>query len=112
HFHLDQLVVTRAPDGDLNRRAARPAQLGHRLVAGPAFGVFAADFGDDVAAPNALLVGGRSFEQRHDRDVAVDDVDADAEAVVMPFLPFTQRGIRLRVHEARMRIERLEHAVY
>ena len=111
HFDVDQLVVARAPDRHLHRRAARPAQLQHRLLARPALRVLAVDLRDHIAAADALLVRRRSLEQRHDGDVAVDDVDADAEPVIVPFLPLAQLRVGLRIHEARMRIERLQHAV-
>ena len=52
----------------------------------------------------------RAFEERDDRDLAVDDGDRDAEAVVAAFLPLAHLRVGAGIHEARMRIERLEHA--
>ena len=99
-----------AADGHLHRRVLRPAQLAHGLIARPALRVLAVDPGDHVTAADALLVGGRAFEQRLHRDVLVDDLDRDPEAVVAAFLPFAELRELLRVHETRVGIERLQHA--
>ena len=44
------------------------------------------------------LVGRRALENRHHGDVAVDDLDLDAEAVVLAFLPLAHlrvvRGLK------------------
>jgi hypothetical protein len=87
-----------------------PAELGHGLIARPALGVVVLDLGDDVAAPHAALIGGRAFEHVHDGHFAArGGLDGDPEAVVAPFLTLAHLGVGLRVHEARMRIERIEH---
>jgi len=105
-----ELVVPAALHRDAHRRALRPAQLLDRIVAGPALGVFAFNLRNDVAAPQPLLVGGRALEEGHDGNLAVDDRDRDAEAVITTFLAFAHLGIRARVHEAGVRIQRLEHS--
>ena len=87
------------------------AQLADRVVGGPALGGLAFDLGDHVAAADALVVGRRALEHPHGGDVAVGRLDGDAEPVVAPFLPLAHLRVAARVHEARVRIERLEHAV-
>ena len=69
------------------------------------------DAGDDVAATQTLLERRRPLENRHDGDVAVDHLNLDAEAVILAFLPLAHLRVGARVEEARMRVERLEHAV-
>ena len=81
---IDQLVVPAALERDANGSALRPAQLPHGIVAGPPFGLFAFNLGDDVAAPQALLIGWRAFEQRDDGNLAIHDGDGDAETVYRP----------------------------
>jgi hypothetical protein len=76
----------------------------------PSLGRFAFDRGDDVAATHAALVGGRAFVDAGDGDVAVDRPDQDADAVVASLLAFAALRKALRIHEARMRIERLQQA--
>src|SRR5204863_358870 len=107
---VDQLVEAAALERNLDGRSFGTAQLSHRVVARPALGLFAFDFRDDVAAPKALLIRWRAFEERDDRDFAIDDGDRNAEAVVTPLLPLAHLGVRAGIHEARMRVERLEHA--
>ncbi len=82
----------------------------HRVVARPALRLLAFDLPDDVAAAEALLIGRRSFEERDDGDFTVNHGDRDAETVVAAFLPLAHLRVRAGIHEARMRIERLEHA--
>ena len=122
HLDVDQLVVARALERNLDEGALRPPEhldgaVGQRgpgqrlpLFVLPGADVLAGDAHDDVAAPDPLLVGRRAFEQRHDVDVEVDDLDRDPEAVVVPFLPLPHLLVVLRVHKARMRVERLQHA--
>jgi len=57
--------------------------------------------------------GARDLEVAHHSGagVAVDDVDADPEAVIVALLALAQLRIGLGIHEAGVRIERLEHAV-
>ena len=107
---FDQLGIAFAAQADLDLCALGAAQLLDGLVAGPALGVLPFDTGDHVAAADALLVGRRPFEERHDGDVAVDRRDADAEAVVAAFLALAHLGVGAGVEEARVRVERLEHA--
>ena len=107
---VDHLRVAAAPQRNLHRRAARAAQLLHRLVGVPALRVLARDVRDDVALPHALLVGRRSLEHELRDDVAVHGADLDPDAVVVPFLPLAHLRVLARVEEARMRIERREHA--
>src|SRR5262245_28506013 len=52
----------------------------------------------------------RSLEDVEDGDVAVHDVDGDAETVVAALLPLAHLGKTAGVHEARMRIQRLQQA--
>ena len=106
---LDGFVVGGASNRDVHRRALGSAQLSHRLFGVPALGRLALDEDDDVATAQTSLVRGRAFEDVEDGDVAIDDVDGDAQAVVAAFLALTHLGKTARVHEARMRIERLEH---
>jgi hypothetical protein len=68
-----------------------------------------ASSGDDVAAADTELVRGRALEQLLHRDVAIDGHDGDAEPVVASLLALAQLSILAWIHEARMRIERLEH---
>ena len=96
---------------DVDEGALRPAQLGHGLLGGPAGEVLVARLGDHVAAAQALLVRRRPFEHPHDGDVAVERLNGDAEAVVALLLTLAHLGVGARVHEARMRVERLQHAV-
>ena len=91
-------------------RLLRSAQAADGLLARPPFRVLAFDLGDHVAAAKSLLVRRGSFEDVEDRDVAIDDVDRDAEAVVATLLPLAHLREAAGVHEARMRIERLQHA--
>ena len=111
HVHRNQIVEALAANADRDERALRPLEPAHRLIAGPALGVLAFDARDHVAAANALAVRGRAFEDAHDGDVAVDGDDGEAEAVVAAFLPLAHLRVGPRIHEARMRIERLQHAV-
>jgi hypothetical protein len=83
---------------------------GRRLLAGPALRILAIDFRDDVAAAHALPVGRRSFEQAHRRDVAIDHLDGDTQAVVAALLALAHLPVRARVEEARVRVQRLQHA--
>ena len=99
-----------AADRHLHGRVLRPAQLAHGLIARPALRVLAVDPCDHVTAADALLIGGRAFEQRLHRDVLVDDLDRDPEPVVAAFLPLAELRELLRVHETRVGIERLQHA--
>ena len=119
-LQVDQLIVAAALDRDVDRGALRPLQQLDRVLAGHplgvlhrhlAGGILAFDAGDDVAAAKPLLEGGGSFEDRHDRDVAVDRLNLDAEPVVASFLPFTHLRILARVEEARMGVERFQHAL-
>ena len=109
-FEWNQLVVAGAADTELHRGALWSAQFAHGLIARPALGILGANARDDVAASDALLVRGRALEERLDGDIAVHDRDRDAETVVVPFLFFAQLSVGLRIHEARMGIERLQHA--
>src|SRR5690606_20896728 len=83
------------------------------VVGRPAVGVLVADAGDDVAAADTRAVGRRSLEERGDLDLLRRRVlhDADADAVVAPLLPLTHARELARREEARVRIERAEHAV-
>jgi hypothetical protein len=109
---IDRLSVTAAPESNLHRRAARAAQLLHRLVGVPALGVFAGDVRDDVALPHALLVSGRSLEDKLRDDVAVHGADLNPDAVVVPFLPLPHLRVLARVEETRMRVEGREHPAH
>ena len=71
----------------------------------------ALDGRDHVAAANAAAERRRAFEHAHRRDVAVDRLNGEAQAVVAAFLALAHLRVGPRVHEARMRIERLQHAV-
>ena len=107
---LDGFVVRGTANRDVHGRALGSAQLPHRLLDVPSLGRLALNQDDDVASAQTPLVGGRTFEDGENGDVAVDDVDGDAQAVVAAFLPLAHLRKRARVHEARMWIERLEHA--
>ncbi len=86
-----------------------PAEALHRLVDGHAPGVFALDLRDHVAGTDSQSVGGRSLERGHDGDVAVDGLDRDTEAVVLPLLPLLKGREIPRLVEVRVRIESPEH---
>src|SRR5207237_9875314 len=88
-LEIDQLVEAAPLQRDANRRPLRAAQLAHRIVARPALRLLAFDLGDDVAAAQAFLIRGRSFEERDDGDFTIDHRDRDAKAVVAPLLAFT-----------------------
>ena len=110
-IEIDQAVVAAPAEGDVDGRALRTFQLGDRLLARPALGVGAGDPRDDVAAAEALLVGGRAFEDGHHGDVAVDDLNLDPEAVVLAFLALAHLGVALGIEEAGMRIQGFQHPV-
>ena len=76
----------------------------------PALRVLARNVGEHVAAPDTLLVRRRALEHVHRRDVAVEHLNRHADAVIAAFLPLAHLRIRFRVEEARVRVERLEHA--
>ena len=109
---VDHVRVTAPPQRNLHRRTARAAQLLHRLIGVPALRAFARDVRDDVALPHALFVGRRSLEHELRDDVAVHGADLDPDAVVVPFLPLAHLRVLARVEEARVRIERREHAAH
>src|SRR5262249_54451637 len=109
----NQLVVAAALQANVHCRALRAAQLSHRLLGSPPFGVLTSDPGDDVAAANAFLVRWGSLEDAHRHDVAVGRVlDRDAEAVVMPFLALAHLRVFLGAEKTRMRIEGAEHPAH
>ena len=111
HFERNQLIVAAAPERDVDRRPLRTAQLLHRLFGGPALGVLVADARERVAASYAFLVGRRAFEHARRDDVAVGGaLNLDAEAVVAAFLTLAHLRVGFRIEEARMRIQRAEHA--
>ena len=109
-LQIDQLVVAPPPNGHDDGAAPGPPELPHGVVTRDAAGVLALDARDDVPAPNAPAIRGRSLEEVHHRDVAVDDVDGDAQPVVAPLLPLAEPRVRAGIHEVRVRIERLQHA--
>ena len=107
----DEFLVAPPPDADFDDRALRAAQLLHRLLGRPALGVLGANPGDNVAPAYALLERRRALEDARRHHVAVGRVlDGDAEAVVVPFLPLAHLRVFAGIEEARMRIERAEHA--
>src|SRR5262249_51202522 len=108
---IEQLLPAAPLDRDVDGGSLRPFQAADGLLARPAFRVLAFDLGDDVAAAQAAFVRGRAFEDRGDMDLPVDDLDAQTEAVVAAFLTLTHLRVAARVEEARVRIERLQHAV-
>ena len=110
HAQRNQLGVAAAADFDLDRSPLLAAQLLHGLLGRPALGLFAVNLRDDIAAANTFFGRRRSFEHALRRNLTVDRRDGDAEAVIAPFLTLTHRGVLFWVEEARMRIERGEHA--
>ena len=111
-FELDHLGVAAASHTDADGGPLRAAQLAHRLIDGPPFGVLPLDVGHHVAPPDAFLVGGGLFEHLHRGDVAVDRLNRHADSVVTAFLPLAHLRVFFRAEEARMRIERAEHAAH
>ena len=111
-LELDHLAVAAPLHADVDLRALGTAQLAHRLLGRPALHVLAFDVREDVAAANALLVRRRTLEDVHRRDVAVLRDDRHADAVVAAFLAFAHLRVLFRAEEARMRIERPEHAAH
>ena len=111
HAHFEQPLEALAAHADVDERALRSLELVDRRLGRPALGADAFDGRDHVAAANAAAERRRAFEHAHGGDVAVDGLNREAEAVVAAFLPLAHLRVGPRVHEARMRIERLQHAV-
>ena len=110
-IHVDQAVVTAALDADIDQRPFWPFELLDCLIRRPPLHIEVAHLGQDVAAAESLLIGGRPLEERHHGDVAVDGLDGDPETVITSLLPLAHLRVRLGVEKARMRIERVQHPV-
>ena len=106
----ERLLVAAAFDLDVDARAARAAQLVHRLVGVPPLRALSVDRRDDVAGADALLVRGRPLEHDERGDVFADLQDRHADAVIAPFLALAHLRVFLRREIARMRVQRAEHA--
>jgi len=109
-LQIDRLLVAGALHADADERALLTAQLRDRLFAGPAFRVLPFNPGDHVPAADTLLIRWRCLEDVGDRDVAVNDVDGDAQAVIAALLAFPHLRVGLRIEETGVRVERLQHA--
>jgi len=109
HGHGNQLVEPLASDADVHERALGPAQLAHRIVRCPALGRLSLDLGNHVPAANALGVRGRALEDPHGRDTVRHGLNGDAQTEVPALLAFAHLLVAARIHETRMRVERLQH---
>src|SRR5207244_12658780 len=107
-LELQQLVVAAAAHTDVDGRSFGAAERALRLLDGPALCVLTRDVGEHVAAPDALLVGRRSFEDVHRRHVAVVDLNRHADAVVAAFLALAHLRIFTWREITGVRIERAE----
>ena len=110
HVQRQQLLVAATANLHLHHRALAAAQLLHRLLGGPPLGIVTIDARHHVAAADTHLEGRRAFEHTGRGDVALDRLDGDAEPVVAPLLSLAHLRVLTRVEEARVRIERREHA--
>ncbi len=110
-IHVDQVVRAATAQGDVDLRALGSLESLDGLVARPALGILGLDLRDHVAPAQPLLERRRPLEDRHDGDVAVDDLDRDAEPVIAAMLALAHLRVGLRIEEARVRVQRLQHAV-
>ncbi len=110
HTQIDQLLVTNPAHADVDCRSLRATQLAHGLLGRPPLGVLLFNPCDDVAATQARRPRRRPFEDRADRQVSIDRSNRDPKAVVATFLPLAHLAVGVGIHEARMRIQRLQHA--
>ena len=100
-----------AHDLELHRRVDRAAHLVDRLVERHALGRIVVDRRDDVARHHARLGGRRVVDRADDLDQAVLLRHFDAETAELAVGLHLHVAIGLRVHVARVRVERTQHAV-
>ena len=108
---IDERLEALALDRDVDRRALRTFE---RLTAFSLVQPFASSpsiFAMMSPRRRPLLEGRRALEHVADEDVAIERLNADAEAVVAAFLALAHLGVAARIEEARMRIEGLQHPV-
>ena len=106
---IDQLLVAGASDRDSHRRPSGATQLPYGLVAGPALGVLALDSRDHVTATETFLVCRRPLEDGEHGDPAINHLDGNTQAVIPAFLPLAHLRVAAGVHEAGVRVQRLQH---
>ena len=110
NHQVDQLVVSGAADRDSDRAAFGAAEQPHGLLTRHVFGILPRNPGYDIATADTCPIRGGPLEEAHHGDVTVDDVDGDPETVVATLLPLSHLGVRPGIHEAGVRIQRLQHA--
>ena len=109
--NIDRLVLALAHDLQPDLGVDRPAHLVDRLVEGEALDRLVVEMGDDVAGHDAGLGGRGVVDRRHHLDQTVLHGDFDAEPAEFPAGLHLHVAEALGVHVARMRIQRIEHAV-
>ena len=108
---IERRRLVLAHDLQPNLGAGRTAHFFHRLAEGEAFDRRAVDLRDDVTRQNSGLGGRRIVDRGHHLEEAVLHVDLHAEAAELAAGLRLHVAVALRIHVARMRIERAENAV-
>ncbi len=106
---LQGVGVPFADDGDLDRRPLRAPEPLDRVVDAHPPGVLALDSADHVTGPDAEPVSRSPLEGGHHRDVSVDRLNADPEAVVLALLALLHLLVGILLEEVRVRIQGAEH---
>ena len=101
-----------ALDRHLDQRALGAAQQLEDVVVGDrARHVLVVDLDDAVAGADAEAERRRALERRDDDELAVADLELDADARVVAVELVAERLVALGRHVDRVRVERLQHAV-
>jgi hypothetical protein len=108
---IDRRVRTLAHDLQTDPGVGRALHLDHGLIEGQPGNGVVVDLGDHVAGHDAGFGGGRIVDRRHHLDEAVFHRDLDAEPAELAMRGLLHVAPALRIHVARMRIERGDHAV-
>jgi hypothetical protein len=108
---IERRVLALAHDLQPNLGAGGAPHLFYRLGQGHAFDRRAVDLVDDVARQNSGPRGRRIVNRRHHLEDAVLHVDLHAKTAELAAGCRLHVAIALRIHVARMRIERLDDSV-
>ena len=111
HGEAPDLVLAIARHGELDRRAALPADLLNDLLQALSLNAAPADCDDDIARLDACPRGRPALEHRHHLDAALLHRDLEAEPAVLATVVVVQLAKGLGIEIGRMRIEAAQHAI-
>lgn len=107
---FQRLLGTFAQHGDANGSSAGAFEHVRDFACAEVVGWLAIDRDDDVAGVDASAESRAAKERRHHNHFIVAGADCHADAVVFTVLLFSHERILLRIEEAGMRIEDVQHA--